>query len=354
MSHHFDSPESRKDSRINITDIYLFHAEEAGKVVAIMNVSPLAGLPSPFTGDKQWDRFRAETGYELRFDTNSDAKAEVVLRFLFQGEESPQKWNLRYLKDDMARDHYATGNEIGGGSVNEITTLDNGIKVWAGIAGDTFFLDAVSAREFIDNALATRKWNAADFSKGNSTTGATNVLSIVVELPLTLISDKPFGIFATVSANDHGHWTQVNRCGNPNFAATFNDNPTGSLKYNSTDPDTDYENFSPQVIDLVAKGCSIAKSAAEPEKYGELVARWFLPDLIPFDSNLPTSYGFARINGRRLDDDFGTVVYTKIFNTPLISSVPPPADLRSTFPFVPLPRPLPTGDGVAVPSRVED
>jgi hypothetical protein len=353
MSHHFDSPESRKDSRINITDIYLFHAEEAGKVVAILNASPLAGLPSPFTGDQQWDSFRPETAYECRFDTNGDAKSDVVLRFIFHGEESPQKWTLHYLKGEEAQDRHANGKELGSGIINEITKLGD-IKVWAGIAGDPFFLDAVTAREFIDNALQTKTWNAANFSKGNSTTGATNVLSIVVEFPLNLISDASFGFFATVSANDHGHWTQVNRCGNPNFSATFNDNPIGSLKYNSTDPDTDYENFSATVIELVSKGCAIAKSAAEPEKYGELVARWFLPDLIPFDANLPTSYGFARINGRRLDDDFGTVVYTKVFNTPLFNAVPPAADLRTEFPFVPPPRPLPTGDGVSVPSRVED
>jgi hypothetical protein len=354
MSHHFDSPESRKDSRINITDIYLFHAAEAGKVVAVLNASPLAGLPSPFTGEKQWDSFRPETGYELRFDTNGDAKADVVLRFIFRGEQTPQKWTLHYLKGEDARDHYANGTEIGSGTANEITTLGNDIKVWAGIAGDPFFLDAVSAREFIDDALATKIWKPENFSKGNSTTGATNVMSIVVEFPLNLISDAPFGFFGTVSANDHGHWTQVNRCGNPNFAATFNDNPNGSLTYNSTDPETDYEYFSAAVIELVSKGCAIAKSTAEPARYGDLVARWLLPDLIPFDANLPASYGFARINGRRLDDDFGSVVYTKVFNTPLLNSVPPAEDLRSDFPFVPPPRPLPNGDGVAVPSRVED
>ena len=258
MSHHFDSPESRKDSRINITDIYLFHSESPGKVTAIMNASPLADLPSPFTGDKQWDSFRPETAYELRFDTNADAKSDVVLRFVFHGEGTAQKWTLHYLKGDEAHDHPANGSEIGGGIVSEINEFD-GIKVWAGIAGDPFFLDAVTAREFIDNARETKTWDAAKFSKGNSTTGATNVLSIVVELPLSLISDQPFGFFGTVSANDHGHWTQVNRYGNPNFAATFNDNPAGSLLYNSTDADTDYENFAAVVVERVAKGCAIQK-----------------------------------------------------------------------------------------------
>lgn len=353
MSHHFDSPESRKDSRINISDIYLFHAEEPDKVVAIMNVSPLAGLPSPFTGEKQWDTFRPETGYEFRFDTDGDAKSDVIFRFVFHGENAPQSWTLSYINGADAHEHYAVGREIGGGIVEQITVVPNLGRVWIGVAGDSFFLDAVAARAFIDKFLQTSAFDKNSFSAGNSTTGATNVLSIVAELPLAMISDETVGFYTTVSANDHGHWTQVNRCGNPNFAATFNDNPEGSLKYNSTDPDTDYENFAQPVIELVAKGCALAKSASEPEKYGELVAKWFLPDLISFNPKIPACYGFASINGRKLDDDFGTVVYTTIFNTPLLNLIPPPADLRKEFPYVAPPRPLPTDDGVAVPSRVD-
>jgi hypothetical protein len=53
MSHHFDSPESRQDSRINICDIYLFGAEDPEEVVAVMTINPLAGLLSPFTGQPQ-------------------------------------------------------------------------------------------------------------------------------------------------------------------------------------------------------------------------------------------------------------------------------------------------------------
>jgi Domain of unknown function (DUF4331) len=354
MSHHFDSPESRKDSRINISDIYLFHAEESGKVIAIMNVSPLVGLPSPFTGENQWDTFRPATAYEFRFDTDGDAKGDVIFSFVFNGENAPQNWTLFYLNGEESHDHYANGRELGNGQVEQMIKISDLGRVWIGLAGDSFFLDAVAARGFIDKFLQTGKFDKTVFSAGNSTTGATNVLSIVAELPLKMISNEAFGFYGAVSANDHGHWTQVNRCGNPNFAATFNDNPEGSLRYNSTDPDTDYENFSNPVIELVTKGCELAKSASEPEKYGEMVARWFLPDLIPFDPNLPASYGFAFRNGRKLDDDFGTVVYTTIFNTPLTNLVPPPIDLRKEFPYVAPPRPLPTGEGVAVPSRVEN
>lgn len=354
MSHHFDSPESRNDSRINITDVYLFHATDPTKVVAIMDISPLAGVPSPFTGTLQASTFRPETAYEFRFDTNGDAKPDVIFRFLFQGETSPQHWTLHYLSGTDAQDHHATGQELGSGVVEETTSIANLGRVWIGLAGDPFTLDAVAARVFLDKIIQNNQWEPDSFSTGNSTTGATNVLAIVAELPLAMISANPFGFYATVCANDHGHWTQVNRCGKPNFAATFNDNPEGSRLYNSTDPDTDYDHFAQATIDLVVKVCTVAGSSDRPEAYGQMVAHWLFPDLLPFNPQLPASFGFAGINGRRLQDDFGTVAYTVFFNTLLHNKVPAASDLRTEFPYVPPARPLPTEPTVDVPSRQED
>ncbi|MBI4780678.1 MAG: DUF4331 family protein [Oscillatoriophycideae cyanobacterium NC_groundwater_1537_Pr4_S-0.65um_50_18] len=354
MSHHFDSPESRQDSRINICDIYLFNADKPEAIVAVMTISPLAGLLSPFTGQPQWNTFRPDTAYEFRFDTNGDAKSDVVFRFIFQGDATPQTWTLTYLSGEEARDHFATGRELGYGTVNEITTVTHLGQIWTGLAGDPFFLDAVAARVFLDKVIQNQAWDVESFSTGASTTGATNVLAIVAELPLDLISTTPFGYYATVSANDHGHWTQVNRCGKPNFAATFNDNPEGSLLYNTTDPDTDLDNFAQPVIHLVTQICSAMGSTDQPTIYGQRVANWLFPDLLPFDPQLPASFDFVGINGRRLQDDFGTVVYTLFFNTLLQNKVPPPADLRTEFPYVPIARPLPTTPAVNVPSRQED
>ncbi|MCC3441718.1 MAG: DUF4331 family protein [Microcoleus sp. PH2017_03_ELD_O_A] len=353
MSHHFDSPESRQDSRINICDIYLFNADDPQKIVAVMTISPLAGLPSPFTGQPQWDTFRPETAYEFRFDTDGDAKSDVVFRFVFQGDANPQSWSLTYLSGEAARDHHATGQELGQGTVNEVAPIANLGRIWTGLAGDPFFLDAVAARVCLDNAIQNNVWDAESFSTGASTTGATNVLAIVAELPLDRISNTPFSFYATVAANDHGHWTQVNRCGKPNFAATFNDNPEGSLLYNSTDPDTDYDNFAQPVINLVTQICHVAQSTDRPANYGQMVANWSFPDVLPFNPLLPASFGFAGINGRRLQDDFGTVVYTLFFNTLLQNKVPPPIDLRTEFPYIAPARPLPTDSSVGVPSRQE-
>jgi hypothetical protein len=73
-----------------------------------------------------------------------------------------------------------------------------------------------------------------------------------------------------------------------------------------------------------------------------LVANWLFPDVLPFNPQLPASFGFAGINGRRLQDDFGIVVYTLFFNALLQNKVSPPSDLRTEFPYVAPARSLPT------------
>lgn len=353
MGHHFDSPEARADSRINITDNYLFHAETPDTVVAIMCVSPLAGLPSPYHGEPQWQTFRPDCAYDMRFDTDGDTRADVVFRFVFSGDTLPQVYTLSYLQGEDARSPTAVGQVLGTGTTGDTVTLPGLGRIWIDVAGDPFWLDAVAAKGFLDGVLAGNLWNPESFSTGVPTTGATNVIGIVAELPLTLISAGPFSYFTTVSANDHHSWTQVNRCGRPNFAATFIDDPQLSLRYNSTNPDTDLATFGPVVARTVATLTRNAGTAGDPEGYGELVARALLPDLIPFDPGLAASFGFAGINGRGLRDDFGAVVYSAVYNFPMRTAIPPLDDLRAAWPYLPPARPLPTGDGVSVPRRNE-
>ena len=351
MGHHFDSPESRADSRINITDNYLFHADKPGSVVSVMAVSPLAGLPSPFTGAPQWRTFRPGCAYDFRFDTNGDTRVDRILRLVFEGDDLPQTWEAHWLEDDEARDHHGSGQLLGRGTVGETVSLPGLGRVWVGEAGDPFWLDAVAAKTFIDGLVAGQPWLPDQFSAGSATTAATNVIAIVAEVSLARLGSQKLGLFTTVSANDHGHWTQVQRCGRPNLAATFLDDPKNSSKYNSSDPDTDLDHFGPLVSRTVAQLVSLSDTAADPQGYGELVARALLPDIIPFNADLAVSFGFAGVNGRGLADDFGAVVYSAVFNHPMRTALAPLSDLRAEWPYLPLPRQLPSGPGVAVPPR---
>lgn len=353
MGHHFDSPESRADSRINITDNYLFHGAMPGKVVAAMAVSPLAGLPSPFTGNLQATTFRPTCAYDFRFDTDGDHRVDAILRFVFEGDEAPQPWRAYWIEGEEARDHHGVGQHVGSGTVEQTSDIPSLGRVWIGQAGDPFWLDANAAKAFIDGLVAGGPFQPDSFSGGSPTTGATNVIGIVVEFDWARLGagDRTVGFYTTVSADDHGHWTQVQRCGRPNLAATFLDDPAYSLKYNASDPDTDLENFGELVAGTTARLVRLAGTANDPEGYGRLVARNLLPDVIPFSAAHAASFGFAGINGRGLKDDFGAVVYSAVFNFPLRTALDPLPDIRSDWPYLPAPRPLPTGPGVAVPAR---
>ena len=351
MSHHFDSPAAREDSRINISDNYLFAGSTPETLTAIVAVSPLAGLPSPYHGRTQWQTFRPDTGYELRFDTDGDLRPDVVFRLLFRGEEAPQRWTLTMLDGPDAVSPVAAGREVGRGQVESTVELPSGGRIWTGQAGDAFWLDAVAASGLIKTVTDGGPFTPDTFSTGCPTTAATNTLAIVAELPLDLFGPGTMNFWSTVSANDHGSWTQVARCGKPNFAATFIDNPERSTLHNRTTPDADVELFTLDVTTVVQRVVAAAGTAADPAGYASVAARSFLPDVLPYDPTLGTSYGFAGVNGRGLRDDFGAVVYSTVFNYPLRTALAPLLDLRETWPYLPVPRPLPSGSGVAVPAR---
>jgi Domain of unknown function (DUF4331) len=352
MGHHFDSPEARADSRINLSDNYLFHAPgDPSRVIAVLCVSPLAGLPSPFHGRPQWRTFRPTAAYEFRFDTDGDGRADRVLRFVFEGDEGPQRFTAFWLEGPEASDEHAVGERVGEGVAEATSPLAAGGRVWVGEAGDPFWLDAVAAKGFLDAALAGRPAPVETFSRGEVTTGATNVLAIVVELPVARLGPGPWSFYTAVAANDHGHYHQVARCGRPNFAATFVDHPERSRLMNETTPERDLEQFGADVTRVVEVTARHVGRVADPVAYAARVARWLLPDVIPFDPSLPAGFDFAGLNGRRLDDDFGAVVYSAVFGRPIATRLEPLADLRADWPYVPPPRPLPAGPAVAVPDR---
>lgn len=353
MSHHFDSPEARADSRINLTDNYLFHhPDDPARVVVVVCVSPLAGLPSPYHGRMQWRTFRPTAAYELRFDTDHDLVADKVLRLVFSGDDAPQTFEVTWLHGAEASDDHAMGVTVGSGSVETTVTLAlPGARLWVGEAGDPFWLDAVAAKQFLDAALADGTPPTPEtFSSGSVTTAATNVLAIVADLPLALIGTA-FNFYSAVSANDHAHWHQVARCGRPNFAATFVDDPDRSRAMNESSPTHDITDFATDVIRVVEKVAARVGGVTDARRYAERVARWLLPDVIPFDGSMPSGFDFAGVNGRGLRDDFGAVVYSAVFGRPMATAIAPLSDLRAAWPFVPPPRPLPTGPGVTVPDR---
>src|SRR5438034_10413527 len=74
---HLDGPMAKHDGRLDITDVYAFQSpSNPANTVLIMNVDPVAGVLSPTT-------FHPDASYDLKIDTNGDAKEDFTYKVTF-------------------------------------------------------------------------------------------------------------------------------------------------------------------------------------------------------------------------------------------------------------------------------
>src|SRR5580692_3458667 len=75
MSHHLDSPASRRDPRLNVTDLYAFDGHDATVLMMIVN-SSLAGVGRPAG-------FHPEGRYEFNIHLDGAATEQLTYRLSF-------------------------------------------------------------------------------------------------------------------------------------------------------------------------------------------------------------------------------------------------------------------------------
>src|SRR5262245_54339231 len=74
---HLDGPMAKHDGRLDITDVYAFQSpSNPANTVLIMGVDPVAGVISPTT-------FHPDASYDLKIDTNGDAKEDITYKVTF-------------------------------------------------------------------------------------------------------------------------------------------------------------------------------------------------------------------------------------------------------------------------------
>lgn len=176
---HIDAP-AVAGSSSDITDYYAFQGEDTNNIVFVANVQ---GLLSPSaTGDATFDE---NVLIEFNIDTNGDAIEEYVIQAIprngkmyFFGPSTPSSTGLNstigsnQTMNTVAITPYGT---------NAITETNGSMKFFAGPRDDPFFMDFARYGEIISG-------NASGFnSPGTDTFAGTNVLSIVVEVPKSLI-----------------------------------------------------------------------------------------------------------------------------------------------------------------------
>jgi hypothetical protein len=335
MSHHLDSPLARTDSRLDITDQYVFPGDTGTTLV--MNVN------SSLSGDRRAFGFHPEARYEFKIHLDDAPYEGLTYRLAFgeRGADGGQSYTVNELAGEEAVEDAATGSLVAQGRTGG--EVSAGVRVWAGTAADPFSLDfallgAVSAAVRNGTAIDTGDWRPQDAA---NTFAGTTVESIVLELPDTgpqLRTGSRIAVWSvTKLATDDGGWRQINRAGLPMIWPIFRpDDSAYASEANTIQPAQDRakdgERFAALIEDVTA-----ATGTADPRSYGETLAQRLLPDLLPYRVGSPAGFGFSGINGRALGDNAPEVMFSLVTNSAVSTGLPPKHNAgthSARFPYV--------------------
>ncbi len=320
MSHHLDSPIARQDIRLDITDLYLFRGE-TGTVFVINVCHSIAGeIPAP--------GYHPEGMYEFKIDLNGDAVEELTYRITFDERDSAgkQRFVLRRITGAEAADPHAPGTIVARGGTNEAITSPDGLRFWAGKAGDPFWIepDVLHAvgHAFEDGTkVDLTGWNPAQAK--NHFAGHT-IYSMVLEVPDSELvpkggNNRRIGVWAVSTlATDAGGWRSINRVGLPMLPPLFAQyNEDLGNRLNAGRPADDFATYGKAVIKSVSGVVAAYGTAVDSLDYAEKFAHRIFPNMLPYAVGTPAVFGFAEWNGRSLIDNAPDVMFTIAANTPV-------------------------------------
>lgn len=327
MSHHFDTARARADARLNICDMYLFRGARADTTVMILTTSPDAGVFAPAS-------LHPEGLYAFRFDTNGDAREDVVF------EVRPSHEGGHYEVARNVDGPTASGDLLLEGQFGE-PAAGHGVRAFIGTAADLWAADAFGFFTVV-NALHQENRFAADaFEHHNNLFKNRNVVATVLEVPNSLIGAGQLHGWATVSLHGHAPLTQVYRWGVPLFTHLFLSDPaTGDLadRFHVTTPADDVAAFSAAVEVFAATLARQAGAVPDPDAHGRQIARLLCPAMLPYTIGTPARFEPHNFNGRPLDVDAFDVMLTTGSGLPITDGVAPDTSrIRAEFPYCGVP-----------------
>lgn len=253
-SDHQDSPVTTSRPGSDITDVYVFPANDPSKVVLAMDIFPL--IP-PGLGPQTF--FDPGVLYTFKIGLQSDATEDLVLQLKPDVVGSNQKITLYGPTRPNAvgtQTTVVTGSKTGDIPYNQVTDLGNGIMAFAGPREDPFYFDLARFTKLEPDRDFTKQPNSPPntetcFRKdGKDFLAGYNVLTLMVEMPRKLLADGGqlgrINVWATTSlknsdpdaspqsaiaslanvvanhntrtggaTDESGTWTQVERLGRP-------------------------------------------------------------------------------------------------------------------------------------------
>ena len=362
---HLDGPLVTNDARLDLTDVYAFRTSPTGTAI-VLNVNPLT---SP--ADSEAARFRRGGLYEIKIDTNLDAKADIAYRIKFgtptNYSDGTNRQTYRVLRATgaAARRTEWSGTEVAKGVTtrygHEVKSfaVDGGGKVFAGPRDDPFFFDLVGFKHLksrilngqLDLGMAgdTANCDLADDDAdanllscftGTDTFAGTNVSSIVLNLPNSKLggTGKTVGIWATTAMVTETGWQRIDRMGRPAINTVFNITDGEKDLTNLTNPADDRATMKDTTVAVLNAFAAVVDNAGATEYTpAEIngIANVLLPDTLTI--KLGQNAGF--LNGRRLADDVINAEFCLVTNGAVTSDGVDANDVAfsTSFPYLAAP-----------------
>jgi len=276
MADHLDSPSSKIDERVDITDVYAFHPNRTNldRTVLALNVNPFAGKVGQTTFRPSDDG----TIYEIKIDTNNDALADAAFRFTFANSGGGQTVTVKRATGGQSRGPENLGTVLATGASGSVIT-NGDVNLFAGLRDDPFFFDLMGF-------LHDLNFTGTDFFAG------ANITAIVLEVPTSMVGDGSVGVWARTLIPENGVLTQVDRMGRPAINTVFNHTPQDKDMFNTGQPISDAAQFTDNVVNTLL-------SLGNDPATAKTLAGVLLPDMLTIDVTKPSAF----LNGRNLDDD---------------------------------------------------
>ena len=337
MSHHLDTPLARQNGQLYLDDLYVFPGNDS--TVFVMDVN------SDITGVYAEPGFHPEARYEFKVHFDGADFEALTYRVSFGEPDSDGRQALRLhaLAGGEAREDAAGGELVLEGRTGE-TASAGGVRVWAGRAADSFYID-LSLLARVNEAVA--KGTAPDLSgwrpqDARNSFAGTTVESIVLEVAHSHPRLRPgarTGVWcATKLATDAGGWRQINRAGHPMMWPIFWPGDTDfSDPANTRHPSEDAAAAGACIADQIAAVVAASGTSEDPRGYGQAVAAELFPDVLPYGIGTPAIYGFTGRNGRTLADNAPEVMLSLVTGTAVPSGLKPSVaehQRDSSFPHV--------------------
>lgn len=328
MSHHFDTPTSMEDPRLNLCDLYLFSGRPGFATMA-MTVNPAADLGAG-------GLFRDEGVYTFRFDTDGDGVEGVSFKVRFEEPvldehgDHQQAFTVRRAEGAAARSGI-DGDLLAGGRTSQVIE-DDRVRVFAGQARDAFAGNAAGNEAFL-GALAQGRYEPEASDTGEDFFAARQVAVIVLEVPDTLIGAGLVHAWATISLHGHAPERQVSRWGLPLLTHLHLAVEEQRETYNRTPSDGDDAATVAQVRAAIEHATTLAGTAADPAAYADQVLARFGDLTLPYELGTPAAFTFAGFNGRALRDNVMDVMLSLTTNSALANGFAPDPDrISGDFP----------------------